>query len=295
MPILMLIWIIIFIAVEAVLFLAYYIYKESTDFRITTYRLDTKKKLPRDLNIVMLTDLHDTKHGEGNSKLLAAIDEIKPDFVLCAGDMITSYMQPKYNSDNTFEFLKKLSDKYKVVYGLGNHEQRYLSEPEKFKGKFEELNAFVKSLGIDFLNNEYVHLDEFNCTIYGLNIPIENYARVVTKPLADNYAGVIFDKADEGAYNIMLAHTPDYFDNYCEFKPDLICSGHVHGGIVGVPYFGGLLSPQLKLFPKYDAGLFKKDDTTMVLGRGIGWHTIPVRINNKAEVIRIVINSNKME
>lgn len=292
MSTLVLTWIIAFVITEAVLLLIYYIYVESTGFKITTYELTTTKKLPKKLNLVMLTDLHDTKHGKDNEKLLEAIDEIAPDFVICAGDMITSYMQPKYNSDNTFEFLKRLSKKYRIIYGLGNHEQRYLVEPEKFHGKFKELEKFVKELGIDFLNNESVRLDEYNCTIYGLNVPIENYARVVTKPLENNYAGVIFGKSQEEAYNILLAHTPDYFDNYCEFEPDLICSGHVHGGIVGVPYLGGLLSPQLKLFPKYDAGLFKKNNTTMVLGRGIGWHTIPVRINNKAEVIRICIKNN---
>lgn len=286
-------WIIIFLVTEMILLLAYYVYVESTGFKVTTYKLVTKKKLAKDLNIVMLTDLHDTSHGKGNIELINAIDDINPDFIVCAGDMITSYMQPKYNSENTFEFLRQISKKYKIIYGLGNHEQRYLVEPEKFNGKFSELEKFVKDLGIVFLNNESVRLDDFNCTIYGLNIPIENYERVVTKPLNANYAGEIFGTIDENSLNILLAHTPDYFENYCEFKPDIICSGHVHGGIVGVPKLGGLLSPQLKFFPKYDAGLFSKGDTTMVLGRGIGWHTIPIRINNKAEVIRLVISNNE--
>ena len=56
---------------------------------------------------------------------------------------------------------------------------------------------------------------------------------------------------------------------------------------MNIPLLGGVISPQLKLFPKYDAGVFKIGDSTMILSRGLGTHTVPVRVNNKAEVIII--------
>lgn len=285
-----LVWIAIFAVVELILF---YIYSESIGFKTTQYRLVVNKYLPRKINIVMLSDLHDTDLGSDNDELIKAINDIAPDFVLLAGDMITSYMQPEYNSDITFRFLKKLVAGNKVYYGLGNHEQRYLSEPDKFPGKYKELKDYVTGLGIEFLENSCVRLDEYNCSIYGLNVPIEYYRRVVTKKLPDDFVARTLGENDKSRLNILIAHNPDQFDIYEKWHPDVIVSGHVHGGIVGIPKLGGLISPQLKLFPKYDFGVFEKGITKMVLGRGIGWHTLPVRINNKAEIVNIIIEGEE--
>lgn len=281
-----LIWLSIFIVVELILL---FIYKESSGFTTTEYEVFTDKNIPRDLNVVMLSDLHDTETGNDNAELLETVDKLNPDFVLLAGDMITSYMQPEYNSAVTFSFLKKLAKNHKVYYGLGNHEQRYLSEPDKFPGKFEELYKFVNDIGITMLQDESVYIEDYNCRIYGLNIPIEYYRRVVTKKLPSDFVVKTLGKMDDNILNIMLAHNPDQFDIYVNGGPDIVVSGHIHGGIIGIPKLGGLISPQLKLFPKYDFGIFNKEHTTMILGRGIGWHTIPIRIFNKAEIVNIHI------
>lgn len=285
----LIIWVIIFVIVELMCLFVYY---QSTGFKVTEYTLHTDKNLPHDIKFVMLTDLHDTDLGNDNQILLDKIDELTPDFVILAGDMITSYMQPAYNSDITFSFLERLAAKHRVYYGLGNHEQRYYCEPEKFVGKFEELKQFVGDIGIHFLCDEYIDLPEYNCTLFGLNIPIEYYRRVVTKKLPEDYIDGIFPTRDDSRLNILLAHNPDQFDSYAAWQPDIVCSGHVHGGIIGIPWLGGLISPQLKLFPKYDFGLFTEDKMTMILSRGIGWHTIPVRINNKAEVVCVTVKSD---
>lgn len=280
---------IVAVAIVIIVLLTIFVYKESTGFNVTEYVIETDKPITRDLNIVMLSDLHDTDLGDDNKQVLEKIGQLNPDFVLLAGDMITSYMQPKYNSDVTFSFLEKLAKDNDVYYGLGNHEQRYLSEPDKFPGKFDALKRFVCSCGINFLQNDFADIPELNVRIYGLNIPIEYYRRVVTKKLPDDYVSEIFGNMPGDKLNIMMAHNPDQFDTYVKGRPDVVVSGHIHGGIVGVPKLGGLISPQLKLFPKYDFGIFREDITTMVLGRGLGWHTIPIRIWNKAEIVNIRI------
>lgn len=291
-----------------ILILIVFVYEQSTGFRVVYYDVKTTKSLPSNLKVVFLSDLHDTNtdcifdkfkndkfvkgnHKGSNKRLLNAIDVENPDFVLLAGDMITSYMQPKYNSDVTFSFLEELSKNHEVYYGLGNHEQRYLEDRVKFNNKYEELKEFVLSKNIHFLEDEVSYRNEDNVAIYGLNIPMEFYRRVVTKHLPDDFALNSLGKPDEKRFNILLAHNPDHFEDYVKFNPDLILSGHVHGGIIGIPGIGGLISPQFKLFPKYDFGEYKEGDSTMILSRGIGWHTIPVRIFNKAEMI--VINISK--
>ena len=86
-------------------------------------------------------------------------------------------------------------------------------------------------------------------------------------------------------YNILIAHNPVYFSTYEEAGYDLVFSGHVHGGIIRLPIIGGVCSPQVKLFPKYDKGRFDINDSVMILGAGLGTHTIPIRFNNPPEIV----------
>ena len=270
-----------------------FVLRESSGYNIVEYDITTDKDISP-VSFVMLSDLHDTDvTHDKNKRLMDSIDSLKPDFVVLAGDMITSYMQPVYNSDKTFELLKSLAGKYRVYYGLGNHEQRYKEEPLKFPGKYDGLVTYVKELGIVFLSDDHADTDDNGIRIYGFDIPIENYKRGVRTQLPEGIMQDRLGTCDKEKFTILLAHTPDYFDDYAKWGPDLVLSGHIHGGIVGIPGIGGVLSPQLRLFPKYDFGKFEKDKTTLIVSRGIGWHSFPIRIFNKAELVRINIHSNR--
>ena len=51
------------------------------------------------------------------------------------------------------------------------------------------------------------------------------------------------------------------------------------------PYsFQEFPTPSIALFPKYDGGKYVKDGKTMILSRGLGTHTIHVRLFNPGEV-----------
>ena len=63
----------------------------------------------------------------------------------------------------------------------------------------------------------------------------------------------------EGCCNVLLAHNPVYFDTYAAWGADLTLSGHLHGGIVRLPLLGGVISPQMKLFPDYTRGCYTKE------------------------------------
>ena len=274
--------------------LAVFVYVQSSGYNIVEYELSTCKDIGGPVRFVMLSDLHDTDvTHDGNRRLLRSIESIDPDFIILAGDMITSYMQPSYNSDVAFDFLRELANRFTVYFGVGNHEQRYKAEPERFAGKYDKLVEFVQKLGIHFLSDSYIDREEDKIRIYGFDIPIDNYRRAVKTYLPDGILNDRFGDPDENKYNILIAHNPDFFDDYAAFGPDLVLSGHLHGGIVAIPGIGGVISPQLRLFPKYDFGTFTKGNTTMIVSRGIGWHTIPVRIFNKAEIVSVTILQDK--
>ena len=74
-----------------------------------------------------------------------------------------------------------------------------------------------------------------------------------------------------------------------DWGADIVLSGHIHGGMVVLPYIGGVIAPSYRLFPHYDFGKYEKDKSTMYLSRGLGSHTIPLRIFNPPEIMNITL------
>ncbi|MDI9509764.1 MAG: hypothetical protein QM217_08140, partial [Bacillota bacterium] len=83
-----------------------------------------------------------------------------------------------------------------------------------------------------------------------------------------------------------------YFKSYISWGADLVLSGHIHGGLIRIPFIGGLISPQIKLFPKYDGGLYVENDQYMVVSRGLGSHSFMPRILNPPEIILVSLKAN---
>ena len=109
------------------------------------------------------------------------------------------------------------------------------------------------------------------------------------------YISSLLGQPNSQACNILIAHNPEYFRQYAEYGADFVLSGHVHGGVARIPVLGGVISPSLRIFPKYDGGIFQKrnqtgENTVMVLSRGLGTHTIPVRFFNPGELIEVTIS-----
>ena len=88
-------------------------------------------------------------------------------------------------------------------------------------------------------------------------------------------------------YCVLLSHRPEAFEDYVSENIDLVLSGHAHGGQFRLPIIGGIVAPNQGLFPKYDAGIYSENYTTMVVSRGIGNSIIPIRFNNRPEIISV--------
>lgn len=247
----------------------------------------TGKKLKKGCRFVLLSDLHGKSFGEGNERLLRKIDELNPDGILIAGDMITA--KPGKNFDETVTFIRTLADRYPVYYGSGNHEYRMGIYPEKYGDMSERFERAIKHPNIFRLRNEKYFLPRENIVICGLEIDREYYKKFRAPEMTESYLEQKLGKPEKERYTMLIAHNPAYFPVYAGYGPDLVLSGHVHGGIARLPLLGGVISPSLCLFPKYDGGIFRQGHTTMVLGRGLGTHTLPVRFFNPGELIEIVL------
>ena len=242
--------------------------------------------IKKPVKAVVLAYLHNKRYGKENERLLQAIDEIRPDMILIAGDILTA--KPKASLETAVDLLTKLAGKYPIYYGNGNHEHRLKLYPENYGDMAERYEEALQKIGIRRLVNEHTVLEESGICIYGSEIDKLYYKRFGIQPMDPEYLKSLLGQPSAEKYTILIAHNPDYFPKYADWGADLVLAGHVHGGMVRVPIWGkGVVSPNVRLFPKYDGGEFTLGKTRMLLSRGLGMHTIPIRLFNPGEVLEV--------
>jgi predicted MPP superfamily phosphohydrolase len=261
-----------------------------SDFKVTRHRVrisDEQRSLRRPFTAVLISDLHNVSYGENNERLLQEIRNENPELILIAGDLITAGKQVQ--TDVAVSLLDQLTRSYPVYYANGNHEHRMKLNQEKYGDAYERYSNRIKSFGVHLLENTgtQITLKERRFKIWGLELPGEYFARGRKNILTVETLTELLGVPEPDCYHILLAHHPMYGEVYAEWGADLALSGHLHGGIVRLPFLGGVISPQMQLFPKYDRGLYKIGDKRLIVSAGLGSHTIPLRLNNPPELIVI--------
>ena len=245
-------------------------------------------KLPvnKELRLCLITDLHNNK--KNLSKLVQRIGGFRPELILLAGDMVDKHKRLNPNAEAFLTELNRLE--VPVYYSPGNHE---LSLREKYPDYFED---YLKRLPkqVHYLDNETVCFVSSSCIrlcVSGLSLPKPFYRK-----------GKLFDKMEElpelvipeNDFHILMAHNPEYAKAYDKYQPDFIVSGHLHGGLLRLPFVGGMVSPRLRLPKGCDAGLMQlKNNSCMFVSRGLGSHTIPLRFFNRVEINFLVLKGTK--
>lgn len=266
----------------AALLLFWVILFDSNRFVVKRHTV-TDGRIKKDFRAVVLSDLHNKQYGKNNEALLAAIRSQKPDIVLIAGDILTA--KKNASMEPAVVLLRELAREYPVYYGNGNHEHRLKLYPKIYGDMADRYAEALREMGIEPLVNSHVSLPEYGVSIYGSEIHERYFKRFRREKMGEGYLPGLLGRTDQNMYTVLLAHDPDYFPRYASWGADLVLSGHVHGGVARVPFWGrGVISPALLPFPKYDGGIFRQGNATMVLSRGLGTHTIPIRVFNPAEL-----------
>ncbi len=275
--------IIITVLAVLVLLILWVAIMDTNRFTVSKYTYNDNR-IKKKFRAVILADLHNKKYGKDNIKLLSQIDALSPDMILIAGDMINGHVGEPV--DDTVAFLAELAKKYPVYYGNGNHEMRLDLYREKYGDIYDDFCKAVKEAGIHLLVNERITLDEYGVTIIGSEINKKHYKRMGIVPMEEGELLNELGKPETESCNILLAHNPDFFEDYVSYGAELVFSGHVHGGIARIPFVKkGILSPNAHFFPKYYQGEYKKNNTTMIVSRGLGSHTIPIRLFNPGDLV----------
>ena len=268
--------------------------RELRDFRVTKYRICSQKLngIKKEKKIIFLSDLHNRMYGEENERLLESIRNQHPDLILIGGDMLVRKDGNFY--DKTVHFLAKLPGICPVYCANGNHEQKLKELPDKYEQSYEEYKKALTASGIHMLENasETVKLDEVPVKLSGLEIPLGAYARFGKKELSlKEITDRIGEHGDD--YQILLAHHPGYMKEYLTYGADLILGGHYHGCVVQLPWIGGVISTNFTLFPKYSGGIYQEGEQTAVVSRGLGTHSVPLRLWNWPELIVLELSGNE--
>lgn len=247
--------------------------------------------LSKECRFVLLSDLHNKVYGTKNDKVIEAIRRINPDFIVLAGDLVTSQLREDMTPG--IELLRTLRQDYRIYYGLGNHESKMRQRPDQFGDKYDRLIREVSGKNVSVLKNEAVFLPEYNLKITGLDLDLNYFAHFKIQKMKPGYLQETLPECEKEKCNILIAHNPDYFAEYAQWGADLVLSGHVHGGIMRLPLLGGVIAPSYKIFPEYDGGVFRTGSAAMLLGRGMGSHTIPLRFFNPAELYDVQLKIKK--
>ena len=255
---------------------------------ITTSQITySNAKIPDEFNgykIVQISDLHNKEFGKNQGRLLQKVRAVSPDIIVVTGDLVD---RRKYDLDTAMIFIKGAVEIAPVYFVSGNH--------EAWSGDYKNISQRLLSCGVTILDDNKVKLikNEANIEILGLSDPDFATSNYMEGTNSSKLKEQLMILSDDSVFQILLSHRPELIDVYANENIDLIFSGHAHGGQIRIPFIGGLVAPDQGLFPKYTSGVYKQNQSTLVVSRGLGNSVIPVRILNRPEIVAVTLQSEK--
>lgn len=253
-------------------------------FRVVCQEFNIKN-LPGEFvgkRILHISDLHNSRFGAGNVQLAERVNELNPDYIFVSGDCLDRFTR---SGDAFISLLKILSRKYPVFYSLGNHDAIVRRDaPEVYDDFYSELC----SLGVRVLDNERIIFGEGESKLYLYGVSAirdENGIVVLTPDIIEEKVG----KRPDDAPVLLISHEGHLFDEFATWGADLTFSGHIHGGMVRLPFVGAVFGEVGKFFPKYSRGAYEKNGKFMNLSGGLGYTKFKFRFLNTPEMSIITL------
>jgi len=272
-----------FIYIFIMLLLAVYVFIgfAQQSLILTVYNI-ASSAVPKGLDgyrIIQISDFHSGLFNATTADVIKLIDEQTPDSIVLTGDIIDSEMRDFSAVEELIAGLTGVAP----VYAVSGNNEKYKSS----------INATIESL---YKKYGVQNLDNRTITIYGSGIitltGIADRGRARIDELDKEVLALKYG-SDISGFGILLYHRANELDRLAELKYDLILSGHLHGGILRLPFIGGVLSPDGEFCPRYSGGIYESNGALLVSNRGIG-NTYPIaRFYNPPEVVMLVLNATQ--
>lgn len=227
------------------------------------------------LKIIHLTDLHlRMRWHAAYDQLLDRVREADADLLLFTGDFVDNKRDHRSAVPNVRRMAAGLRAKHGCYGILGNHDSlafgpRLAETPMEWISGLRRLVPFENDRG--------------RATVELIGLP-----GAIRKDLPPDFAGSMPPppRPGDGTVRIVLSHYPDHLTRTAVLRPHLFLAGHTHGGQVCLP--GGVPVVKHDALPRrYCSGVHRYDDTWLVVGRGFGATTLPLRVFCPPEVIEI--------
>ncbi len=220
--------------------------------------------------IAVISDLHQMRFGDFNEELAKHIRREFPDYIFVAGDMGDA---GKFNVDAFYDLLDSLGSDIPLIMVPGRDDLR-IGGGAVHRNFLRE----VEHAGGLMLNNSCAELlsGKSKLYVYGFCPPLESKEDVPAvewdyAPVSEGDLPAVLGRCPSDAPVLLLTHDPRNFEAYSKWGARLVFSGYSHGGVVRLPYFGGMLPvDEGKFFPEYAGGEYELDGTRMIVNRGLG-------------------------
>jgi predicted MPP superfamily phosphohydrolase len=222
------------------------------------------------LRIIHLTDAHFRKQWQpGHTALLERIAENPPDLILFTGDFVEDKKDPRPALPLVRRFVEGLRSRLGTYAILGNHDGPHLDAP-------------IRAMNLHLLDAERRLIEHQGATIELIALP-----GPYRDSFSPHFAPSLPPRAP-GMLRIILSHYPDHLPRVQTLQPDLFLAGHTHGGQCCLPWRIPLLRHD-SLPRRLCAGVHRAFDTWLVVGRGLGFSGLPLRVFCPSEVIELVL------
>ncbi len=219
-----------------------------------------------DYRIAVVSDTHFPDSLCTPPQILDALRTAKPDCIVLAGDLTNRY-NTNIDAEQTKAFLRDMQTVAPCYAIVGNHEYA----PTR-RAVYTEL---LQAANIPLTEDAYVY-PEKDGTALPLYCVCNRHFPLPTpaKP-----------------YAILLTHYPHQATANADSGFALTLCGHAHGGQVRLGK-RGLFAPGQGFFAKYISGAYAVGNMTVVVSRGLGDSSLPIRIRNSAHLPVVTLKSD---
>ncbi len=240
----------------------------------TTYYDYTSGEIPEEFEgfrIVQISDFHLKEFGENEEKLIAAVRDCAPDLIVLTGDIVDGDREDIAPLTQLLEGIHELAP---IYYVSGNHDL-----DADAVSQYDQMQRAFLTYGVTDLDDKQEIIRRNNAQI-----------RLTGVQWRDVYFRDVIPSAEQDYFNILLYHAGDTFELLSGYGYDLLLAGHMHGGVIRIPFVGGVCGEDKTLFPKYDGGAFENKTMSMILSRGLGDSALP-RFWNRPEVVCVELHT----
>jgi hypothetical protein len=209
------------------------------------------------VRMLLLTDPHFGESATLAERILKLAETLEYDFCILGGDYSFSYRQKTLMAyPRMKELAQGLLGRGRVFGILGNHDMYRMGE-------------MLADCGVEMLVNDNVRIERNGESMYLVGLDDCHYYGA--DDIASAEGGIC-----EGAFKVMISHSPETYDQAARAGYSLYLAGHTHGGQVCLP--GGVAVVTCVTVPrKMVKGKWRHGKMAGYTSRGVGASGVPVR------------------